>query len=152
MQRRGDESASDSPRCYLGVVQSCRYLPSALIFGHRIAAWRCSALNVFKVRLIRKSSQTSSRVEDVSSPGRGRETELDLVVDDLRVTLDFGLNLSRIQLGLDWEVVLDIGEDLSIMGLKDVDTVDSDIWGRVMNLCRLVGVDVGFVTYVLGCE
>ena len=72
-------------------------------------------LNVFEGRLISQRSQTSSCVEDVSSPGRGREAELDLVVDDLRVTLDFGLNLSR-------EVVLDIGEDLSIMGLKDVDT------------------------------
>ena len=49
-------------------------------------------------------------------------------------------------------VVLDISEDLSIMGLKDVDTVDSDIWGRMMNFCRLVGVDVRFVTYILGCE
>ena len=121
MQRRGDKSASDSPRCYLGVVQSCRCLPSALIFGHGIAAWRCSALNVFKVRFIRKSSQTSSRVEDVSSPGRGREAELGLVVDDLRVTFDFVLILIR-------KVVLDFNEDLSIMGLKDVDTVDNDIW------------------------
>ena len=102
MQRRGDKSASDSPRCYPSVVQSCRCLPNALIFGHGIAAWRCSALNVLEARSIRESSQ------------------LGLVVDDLMVTfdfvliLDFGLILIR-------EVVLDFKEDLSIMGLKDVD-------------------------------
>ena len=84
-------------------------------------------------------------MEDVSNPGGGPEKAgLDLGFD-LRVTLDLGLNLSR-------EVVLDISEDLGILGLKDVDTVDSDIWGRVMDLCRLVGVDAGFVTHVRGCE
>ena len=62
-------------------------------------------------------------------------------VDDLRVALDFRLDLSKIRLGLDWEVVLDIGNGLSIMGLKDVDVVDSDIWGRMVKLCGLVSID-----------
>ena len=67
------------------------------------------------------------------------------------------MDLNRIKLGLDWEVddlkaVFDFGGDFFIMGLKDIDAVDSDIFGRVMNLGLLVGVDGRFVTYVLRCQ
>ena len=99
--------------------------------------------------------QTSFCVKDVSSPEGSRETELgfDWEVDGLRIALD----LNRIKLGLDWEVddlkaVFDFGGDFFIMGLKDIDAVDSDIFGRVMNLGLLVGVDGRFVTYVLRCQ